>query len=353
MIAKIRRAMREQGANAVLLTSEISRRYVTGFHSTAGVVYISEKHAVFFTDFRYIEAAKQQVEGFEVREPGDGQSYSAVVNQLVAADHIKTIALEDDALTYQEYTRWQDKLTAKVQPMRDMMEKLRMVKSEDELNHVIAAQRIAETAFLEVLDDIRPGVTEKQIAAKLTYRMLYYGAENMSFDPIVVSGANSSKPHGVPSEKPIAEGDFITMDFGCIVNGYCSDMTRTVAVGYATDEMAHVYDVVLRAQKAGIAAARPGVTGKEIDQAAREVIEQADFGPYFGHGFGHGVGLQIHEEPRLSTRGDKIMQDGVIVTAEPGIYLPGRFGVRIEDMLYLTGDSYRNLTEAPKELLIL
>ena len=130
-------------------------------------------------------------------------------------------------------------------------------------------------------------------------------------------------------------------------------MTRTVAVGYATDEMAHVYDVVLRAQKAGIAAARPGVTGKEIDQAAREVIEQADFGPYFGHGFGHGVGLQIHEEPRLSTRGDKIMQDGVIVTAEPGIYLPGRFGVRIEDMLYLTGDSCRNLTEAPKELLIL
>ena len=353
MIAKIRSAMRELGADAVLLTSELNRRYATGFHSTAGVAYISEKHAVFFTDFRYIEAARAEIRGFDVREPDKGMSYSAVVNRLLAADHVKTIALEDDTLTYEEYTRWQDNLTAQTRPMNGMMNRLRMVKTEAELEHIIAAQRIAERAFREVLGDIRPGATEKQIAAKLTYLMLLYGAENMSFDPIVVSGANSSKPHGVPGDKLIAEGDFVTMDFGCIVNGYCSDMTRTVAVGYATDEMAAVYDIVLRAQKAGIAAARPGVTGKAIDQAGRDLIEAAGYGDCFGHGFGHGVGLFIHEEPTASPRWDKPLDDGVVLTAEPGIYLPGKFGVRIEDMLYLTGDSCRNLTEAPKELMIL
>ncbi|MGM9613722.1 MAG: M24 family metallopeptidase [Butyricicoccus sp.] len=353
MIAKIRSAMRELGADAVLLTSELNRRYATGFHSTAGVAYISEKHAVFFTDFRYIEAARAGIQGFDVREPGKGMSYSAVVNRLLADDHVKTIALEDDSLTFAEYTRWQDNLMAKAVPLNGMMNRLRMIKTEAELEHIIAAQRIAERAFLEVLGDIRPGVTEKQIAAKLTYLMLLYGAENMSFDPIVVSGANSSKPHGVPGDKLIAEGDFVTMDFGCIVNGYCSDMTRTVAVGYATDEMAAVYDIVLRAQKAGIAAARPGVTGKAIDQAGRDLIEAAGYGDCFGHGFGHGVGLFIHEEPTASPRWDKPLDDGVVLTAEPGIYLPGKFGVRIEDMLYLTGNSCRNLTEAPKELMIL
>lgn len=353
MIARIRTAMREHGADAVLLTSEINRRYATGFHSTAGAVYISEKKTVFFTDFRYIEAATQQMKGFDVREIGSGQSYAAAINQLIAADHVQTIALEDDTLTFAEYTRWQESLTAKAVPQQGMLNHLRMFKIDAEVQNIIAAQRIAESAFLEVLDDIRPGATEKQIAAKLTYLMLYYGAENMSFDPIVVSGVNSSKPHGVPSEKEVCEGDFVTMDFGCIVNGYCSDMTRTVAVGYATDEMAAVYDIVLRAQKAGIAAAKPGVTGCDIDRAGREIIENAGYGACFGHGFGHGVGMYIHEAPTASPRGDMTMQDGMIVTAEPGIYLPGRFGVRIEDMLHITKDGYQDLTESPKELLIL
>lgn len=353
MIAKIRNAMQKIGVDAVLLTSEINRRYATGFHSTAGVAYISQKHAVFFTDFRYIEAAKAEIQNFDVREPGKGMSYSAVINQLLADDHVKTVALEDDALTHAEYLRWQDNLIAKAVPMRGMMDGLRRIKTEAELSHIVAAQRIAERAFDEILDDIRPGVTEKQIAAKLTYLMLLYGGENMSFDPIVVAGANSSKPHGVPGDNPIAEGDFVTMDFGCIVHGYCSDMTRTVAVGYATDEMAAVYDTVLRAQRAGIAAAKPGATGREVDQAARSLIEAAGYGDCFGHGFGHGVGLFIHEEPRASQSWDQPLEDGVVLTAEPGIYLPGRFGVRIEDMLYLTGDTCRNLTEAPKELLIL
>lgn len=353
MIAKIRTALRALGADAVLLTGELSRRYATGFHASAGVVYISQKRAVFYTDFRYIEAARTQVQGFEVHECEAGVAYAALVNRLLTLDRVKTVALEDDTLTYEDYTRWQDKLAAKAVPLRGMISRLRTVKTEQELAHLIAAQRIAERALEEILNEIRPGVTEREIAARLTYLMLHYGAENMSFDPIVVSGANSSHPHGVPGEKEIAAGDFVTMDFGCIINGYCSDMTRTVAVGHATDEMAAVYALVLAAQEAGIAAARAGETGYAVDKAARDRIDQAGYGAYFGHGFGHGVGLFIHEAPTVSQRGEKPLEAGSVITAEPGIYLPGKFGVRIEDMLYLTEEGCRNLTLAPKELRIL
>ena len=203
------------------------------------------------------------------------------------------------------------------------------------------------------MNDIRVGVTEKEIAARLTYLMLHYGAENMSFDPIVVSGANSSKPHGVPTDKTIAVGDFVTMDFGCIVDGYCSDMTRTVAVGHVTEEMQRVYDIVLNAQLAGIACCKAGISGREVDGAARRVIEAAGYGDAFGHGFGHGVGLEIHEMPTASSRAEAILPAGSILTAEPGIYLPGKFGVRTEDMLYVIEDGCINLTEAPKTLRIL
>lgn len=353
MIGKIRSAMHDAGFQAVLLTSEVNRRYATGFHSTAGAVYISDKSAVFLTDFRYVEAARAQVKGFEICERGGGKTYASAVNRLASKDDVEHVALEDRALTHADYSGWEKNLVPNVLPMGQLMEKLRMVKTKAELAHIVAAQRIAEKAFLEVLDDIRPGMTEKQIAARLTYLMLLYGAENMSFDPIVVAGANSSKPHGVPSEKIVADGDFVTMDFGCIVNGYCSDMTRTVAIGYATDEMSAVYDIVLRAQKAGIEAARPGIPCSAVDRAGRGIIEAAGYGEYFGHGFGHGVGMYIHEAPTADPRGKNMLADGVVLTAEPGIYLPGKFGVRIEDMLYLTGSGSQNLTDAPKELLIL
>ena len=196
-------------------------------------------------------------------------------------------------------------------------------------------------------------MTEKEIAARLTYLMLHYGAENMSFDPIVVSGANSSRPHGVPGEKTIEAGDFVTMDFGCIYDGYCSDMTRTVAVGHVTDEMQTVYDTVLNAQLAGIAACKAGVTGRDVDAAGRKIIEAAGYGDAFGHGFSHGVGLEIHEAPVASPRGEAPLPAGSIVTAEPGIYLPGKFGVRIEDMLYVIEDGCIDLTDASKQLIVL
>jgi len=197
------------------------------------------------------------------------------------------------------------------------------------------------------------GRTEKEIAAFLQYRMLLGGAEQMSFEPIVVSGANSSMPHGVPTDKKVEQGDFITMDFGCVYHGYCSDMTRTVAVGHVTEEMAFVYETVLKAQQAGIDTAKAGVPGCDIHNAAAKVIEDAGYGPYFGHGFGHSLGVEIHESPNASPGCTEPMPAGAVISAEPGIYLPGKFGVRIEDVIVLREGGCDNLMLAPKELLIL
>lgn len=353
MITKIQNALQECDFDAVLLTSENNRRYATGFHSTAGVCFITKQHAWFATDFRYIEAAKAAIEGAQVQEIHTGETYSQLVRQMIATDGVKKVALEDQTLTFAEYESWQRGLQIETCPMRDFMNDLRLCKTETEIENIIKAQRIAEKALTEVLNDIKCGATEKQIAARLTYRMLWYGAENMSFDPIVVSGANSSKPHGVPSDKQIEDGDFVTMDFGCIVNGYCSDMTRTVAVGHCTEEMQRVYHTVLQAQKAGIAVAKAGLCASEVDSAGRQIITEAGWGDAFGHGFGHGVGLYIHEAPNASPRGHMILRKGMILTAEPGIYLPGKFGVRIEDMLLIQEKGCRNLTNAPKELMVL
>ena len=332
----LRAFLAEKPYDAMLLTSEISRRYATGFHSTAGAVYLSAKQAVFFTDFRYAEAARAAISDFEVREIKAGQSYSSLINGLIEEDGAKKVALEDKTLTYAEFMSWSTALHATAVRLEDGVESLRMMKEDSEVEKIVAAQRIAEQALEEVLNDIRIGVTEKEIAARILYLMLHYGAEDKSFDPIVVSGPNGSLPHGVPSEKLIQDGEFVTMDIGCKFGGYCSDMTRTVAVGHVTDEMRLVYDTVLNAQLAGIACCKAGVTGRDVDAAGRKIIEAAGYGDAFGHGFGHGVGLEVHEAPVASPRGEAPLPAGSIVTAEPGIYLPGKFGVRVEDLVIVT-----------------
>ena len=350
---ELRAMLLEQPYDALVLTSEISRRYATGFHSTAGAVYLSAKQAVFFTDFRYVEAARAAIKDFEVREIKAGQSYSARINELLDEDGAKKVALEDKTLTYAEFMSWSTALHATAVRLEDGVESLRMMKEDSEVEKIVAAQRIAEQALEEVLNDIRIGVTEKEIAARLTYLMLHYGAEDKSFDPIVVSGPNGSLPHGVPSEKPIQAGEFVTMDFGCKFGGYCSDMTRTVAVGHVTEEMETVYNTVLKAQLAGIAAAKAGVTGAAVDGAARQVIADAGYGPYFGHSFGHSVGVEIHENPNATPSNSKPLPAGAVISAEPGIYLPGKLGVRIEDVIVITEQGCQDITLAPKELLIL
>ena len=235
----------------------------------------------------------------------------------------------------------------------ELVDALRAAKDDGEIALMTKAQEITDRAFSEILKFIQPGMTEQEIAAKLQYDMLRFGAEKMSFDPIVVSGPNGSLPHGIPSAKQVQQGEFITMDFGCKYGGYCSDMTRTVALGEPTGEMRKVYQTVLEAQLAGIAVTKAGVPGKSIDAAARKVIEDAGYGEYFGHGYGHSLGIEIHESPNANTREETLLPVGAVVSAEPGIYLPGKFGVRIEDVTVLTADGCMVLTKSPKELIIL
>jgi Xaa-Pro aminopeptidase len=248
---------------------------------------------------------------------------------------------------------YEKKLNAQLIPLHSKIAGFRQVKEAYELERMRKAQQITDAAFAEVLTRIDVGMTEKEVAAELIYCLLKNGGEGLSFDPIVVSGPNTSLPHGVPSDRRLKEGDLVTMDFGVIYQGYCSDMTRTVALGYATEEMRKVYDTVLKAQLAGIEATRAGVKGKDIDAAARQVIVDAGYGDYFGHGYGHSIGMECHEQPSCSPAGETVMEENMVSSAEPGIYLPGKFGVRIEDVVIIKADGCEDITRSPKNLIII
>lgn len=352
---KIAGVLEAHGLDAVLLTCEANRFYASGFHSsgTDGIALVTRRHNYYFTDNRYTEAAARSVQNAEIREANRQHPYSALINAVIDAEGLKRIGYEDEYVTVADWRRYTEKLHGELVPASALLWQLRAVKDAEERDCLIQAQRIAERALTETLNDIRPGVPEREIAALLLYRMLHYGAEDKSFDPIVVSGPNGSLPHGVPGDKPIQAGEFVTMDFGCKYGGYCSDMTRTVAVGKPAPEMERVYQVVLEAQQAGIAAARAGLAGREIDAAGRTVIQAAGYGEAFSHSFGHSLGLEIHESPNAAPGEERIMPVGAVVSAEPGIYLPGRFGVRIEDVIVLSETGCRDLTKSPKELIVL
>lgn len=352
-LERIRAALSEFDLDAMLITGMSTRRYATGFPSSAGAVFVTQSGAYFFVDSRYIEAATNKITGAGVEMVTEKETYEVKLNRVIAEHGVKTIGIEEENMSYAEFMRFESALNAKLIPAQKLLIKLRASKTEAELEKMIAAQRIAEKALEEVLPLIKPGVTEREIASELTSRMRRLGAYGNSFDPIVVTGVNSSMPHGVPGDTPVKDGDFITMDFGCVLDGYVSDMTRTVAVGHATDEMKKVYNTVLEAQLAGIAAAKAGVPGCEIDSAARKVIADAGYGEYFGHGFGHSLGMDVHEAPNANPSNKEPMPLGAVVSAEPGIYLPGRFGVRIEDVIYLRENDCVDITKAPKELIIL
>ena len=353
--AEIREKLSAYGIDAMLLTNEANRFYASGFHSTGtdGAALVTKDGTYYWTDSRYIEAARQQVTDAVIELTTPGHGYTALLSEAVERHGIRTVGFEDEYMTVAALKEYRDKVKAEFRGATKLLTGLRMVKSREETEALIGAQRIAEKALAEICNDIKPGVTEKEIAAKLTYLMLRYGAENLSFSPIIASGANGSKPHAVPTEKEIMDGEFVTMDFGCVYRGYCSDMTRTVAVGHVSEEMDTVYHTVLRAQLAGIAAARAGVPGREVHNAAEKVIADAGYGEYFGHGFGHGVGVEIHEPPRASATWREPLPAGAVISAEPGIYLPGRFGVRIEDVIIIQDGGCENIHRAPKELLIL
>lgn len=342
----------EYGIDAMLVSSEPGERYAVGFKGE-GYVVVAKNECRYFTDSRYIEAAKKQVTGTSVTMTDRAKNYRILIQKAVDDLGIEKLGFEDAYMTVAQYRQLADAFTCELVPAQGLLGALRAAKDEEEIALMTKAQRISEQALEEILKFLRPGVTEKEVAAKLTYDMLRFGAEKMSFDPIVASGPNGSLPHAVPSDRAIQSGEFVTMDFGCIYGGYCSDMTRTVAVGEPTEEMKKVYAVVLEAQLAGIAAEKAGVTGKSVDAAARRVIEDAGYGEYFGHSFGHSVGLEIHEAPNAGSTCEDVIPLGAAVSAEPGIYLPGKFGVRIEDVTIFTADGCVNLTKAPKDLIIL
>ena len=339
--------------DALLLTGRVNRMYAAQYGIAEGVCVITRDEAFYFTDGRYIEAAQNNLEGFTALIVDREHPYTDRINEVIAKYTVKTLGFEEAELTYTEYQRYSAKLHAVLVPYQDKLDAPRAAKEPWELERMRAAQKVTDKVFAELLDVIHTGMTEKELEAELIYRLYKYGAEEPSFDPIIVSGPNTSLPHGVAGQRELAYGDFVTMDFGARVDGYCADMTRTVALGFVTEEMATVYDTVLKAQLAGIAATHAGVLGKDVDAAARAVIDAAGYGKYFVHSYGHGLGIQIHEEPYASLAGEKPLCAGAVVSAEPGIYLPGKFGVRIEDVTVITDEGTENLTRSPKKLIIL
>lgn len=346
---------RVQHGAAALISAPHHLRYVAGFPAGESWIFVTAEAAYFLTDFRYIEQARQTVRGAECRMIS---RLSEELQALIGKHGITTVLVESEHMSAAELQRLRAQLPSVTVSDSGEVDgwlcEMRTVKSPDEVDKIRQAQALTEAGFNHILPYIREGATERSVALELEMYIRRQGAERVAFDFIVVSGANGSLPHGIPSDKPIARGEFITLDFGAVVDGYHSDMTRTVALGTVSDEQRAVYETVLTAQQASLAVLREGLSCVEGDAAARRIIEQAGYGDCFGHGTGHGVGVEIHEAPRLSPHaGNTMLRAGQVVTVEPGIYLPGRFGVRIEDMALITENGCVNLTHTPKELLCL
>ena len=338
--------------DGLLLTSRYSRHYGAEFDIAEGVAIVTKKGCRYFTDSRYIESAESGIKGFEVLGINQFNGYYKRLNDAIADFGVSVLGFEENYLTVAELMGYEKNLDAKLVPFNKEINGFRGTKEAWELNLMRKAQEITDKAFAEVVTRVKPGMTELELQAELIYCLYKNGGTGLAFDPIIVSGPNTSLPHGVAGDRVIREGDFVTMDFGASYQGYCSDMTRTVAVGYATEEMKEVYETVLKAQLAGIAMTKAGVIGKEIDGAARKVIVDAGYGQYFGHGYGHSLGLEVHEGPNPNPGNSEPMPAGAVCSAEPGIYLPGKFGVRIEDVTVVGIDGCEILTKSPKNLII-
>lgn len=327
-------------------------RYLTNFTGTTGLAVITLDKAFFVTDFRYTEQAAAQAQGFEIVK-NSGPIFEEVAT-ICQKEEINVLAFEESFVSFAEYSVLEDLIEeSSLAPVSGMIEALREVKDEEEIALIQQACHIADQGFEHILKMVRPGMTEIEVANQLDFFMRSLGATSVSFETIVASGLRSAMPHGVASEKVIEQGDLITLDFGCYYQGYVSDMTRTFAVGDPGDKLKEIYQIVLEAQEKVLAAAKPGMTGIELDAIARDHIASFGYGDAFGHSTGHGIGLEIHEGPNVSFRADKAFVVGNVITDEPGIYLPGIGGVRIEDDLLITETGNKVLTHSPKELIIL
>ncbi len=352
-IAKLREKMKTLDLDGFLVTSKENRQYLTGFTGTFGWVLVTHRDVYLMTDFRYVEQAQAQAHGCKIVR---FQHYEPVITLRMVMEELDviTLGIESDRMTVDEFELLTHHVRRKaITPLKGFIEEIRRVKSEDEIALIAKAESISDEAFSHVIKLIKPGMTELEIAMELEFQMRRAGATGVSFDTIVASGKRSSMPHGVATDKKVASGDFITMDYGCIYQGYCSDITRTIALGQVDEKQETVYNLVRKAQEEALSTIKAGVTGKEVHMAAQNVFEDAGYGPFFGHGLGHSVGLEIHEEPRFSPKAVEEMQENMVITVEPGLYLPNWGGVRIEDLVVIKKDGYINLTHSPKELIIL
>lgn len=354
-IAGVRRRLKEDRAPAAVISLVSNLRYLTAFdgvidHGINAVCLITETGAVFYTDSRYIEAAAEAAEGgpWEVRLQKENL-YVELCEDL-HGQGIESLLIES-GVPYGRFKFVSEQFRGAVRVVDGLVESMRQIKEPGEIERIAAAAAIADQGFEHILGVLGPGITEAEVAIELEYHMRRLGSEEMPFAPIVAAGPNAARPHCIPGERPMQPGDLVVLDFGARVGGYCSDMTRTVAIGEASKEQRRLYDAVLEANEAGLAAVRSGVPCAEVDLAAREVLERHGLGDVFTHGVGHGVGLDVHEMPTLSRRSQEAARENAIVTIEPGVYVEGVAGVRIEDLLVVEAAGHRRLTNAPKELI--
>ena len=339
---------------AALITSEVNARYFTGFSFTDGAVLITKDDAYLLCDFRYIEAAEKSASP-DVTVIKFNKLYDTI-NDIILNKNIKSILIEEESVTLARLAVMRSRVSAELlfeDGLSAKIRAIRMIKTADEIADITMAQRITERALTELLNIVKPGVTERKLSVELEHLIHVYGGERVAFELITIAGANTSLPHGVPGAYAVREGDFVTFDIGSVYNGYHSDMTRTYAVGHATDHMREIYDIVYQAHQKAAEMIVAANTTADVDIAARRYIEEKGYGEYFGHSTGHGVGLDIHEDPRVYRTDTTVLKNNMVITDEPGIYLPGEFGVRIEDMVVVSGKESYSLAKLPKELLIL
>lgn len=350
-IEALQEVLKGRDLPGLLITKQENVRYISGFTGSSGACLITGEHAYFVTDFRYTEQAADQIKGMEIVQID--RSIPDTIGELIAGARVRAVGVEKDSLTLALFELYDQATAIELVPTSGIVENLRLIKDSSEIKMVKEAVEIADAAFHHILTYIRPGVTELDVSNELEFFMRKQGAASSSFDIIVASGHRSALPHGVASEKVIESGELVTLDFGALLNGYVSDITRTVAVGEISDELRKIYDTVLRAQLAGVEGLRPGMTGIEADALTRDIIKDAGYGEYFGHSTGHGIGLEVHEGPGLSFRSETKLEPGMIVTVEPGIYVPKVGGCRIEDDVLITENGREILSQSSKELITL
>lgn len=352
-LQKLRESFETLGIDAMLITNDQNRRYMTGFTGTAGLVLITKEEALLAVDFRYVSQANLQAKDFTIVQVKTKADLLSEIVKQTERLNIEKLGFEQTHVSFFAYSEYKEKLKAEMVPLTGAIEKLRMVKDEEEISIIRKAAEIADAAFSHILSFIKPGVTEIAISNELEVFMRNQGATSSAFDTIVASGVRSSLPHGVATDKVIEKGDMVTLDFGAYYKGYRSDITRTVAVGEPKDELKEIYNIVLESLSIALAGIKPGISGKTADALSRDYITDKGYGKQYGHGSGHGIGLDIHEEPFKNTNCEIVIEPNMVLTVEPGIYIPELGGVRIEDDILITEDGNEIITKSPKELIIL